>query len=239
MSMIQLRTAVIALLGCCQTITLDAQTHTVVTPSVGASEVYDSNLLSTPSNEQDDLITRITPAIQAEYRAPLWTLSGRQALDVERFEHHPELNSMIAREQSGARVEYRPSARLLVDTAAEFSTTQNPGELNPVTGLAFTRATARRVAARAAATRQMNPVTQAALAYTVTEDWLAGGLGSRTQTASVTADRRVSARATVGASYQCREFSLASSSITSNVLTVGWTDAVTPHATIAINGGRR
>src|SRR5436190_427516 len=71
-----------------------------LTPSIGVTQVYDSNLFFTTSDRQADSIWRVTPAIDAEYRSMPWTLIGRYTLDAEQFTQHPELNTVHARQQA-------------------------------------------------------------------------------------------------------------------------------------------
>jgi hypothetical protein len=216
-----------------------AQGIVSVSPLFGTAQVYDSNLFSTPSDRQADFITRISPGVQSEYRLPLLTLLGRYTFDIERFAEHPELTSIDSRQHADIDLSYRPTERLALSADAELSKTQVPAELNEVTSLTYTRASAQRVAAHVSITRQLDTVTAGTIDYVVTEDRLAGGFAIQTHSATVEADHHLSSRDTVKVSYKLQQFFFETSSATSQVLGLGWTRAITQQASLSIDGGPR
>ena len=211
-----------------------------VTPSIAVTQVYDSNLFFTTSDRQADAIWRVTPAIDAEYRSMPWTLIGRFTFDAERFNTHPELDTVQARQQATLDLRYRATPRLTLGGSTEFATTQTPGEFNVETALTLARATATRVAARPSATYQFDALTQARLEYSYTDDRLAGMPRVRVQVAAASLDRHVSPRDTASVSYGVRHFLFGADDVTtSQVLSVGWTHSMSPLASLTLNGGPR
>jgi hypothetical protein len=210
-----------------------------LTPSLGISQVYDSNLFFSTSNRQADSIWRVSPAIESEYRATPWTLIGRFTLDAERFSEHPELSSLQARYHAMTDLRYRPTARVTVGAVTEFSKTQTPGELNAETAVTLARADARRLAFHPSATYRFDPVTEGTLDYVYTEDRLAG-TRLRAQTFNVGAARHLSLRDTASVGYGVRQLQFGpDDTSTSHVLSAGWSHSLTPLASLTLHGGPR
>ncbi len=217
--------------------TLTAQAAFRVTPSVRTMQVYDTNLFSTATDLQGDFITRLTPAVETEYATPRWTLSGRQAVDIERFADHSELSSLTAGQHALGLFVYRIRPRLAFTAGADFSRSQNAADLSSGTGLSFTRATAQRIGARTSLVRQVTPGTSGRAEYTLILDRFAGNPDIRTQSATLGADRRVSSRASVRGEYRAREFSFGAAPLFSHAVSVGWTHAFAGRASFSIDGG--
>jgi hypothetical protein len=221
-----------------------------VSPLFGIAQVYDTNLFSrsTPSDRQADLITRVSPGLDSEYRTPLLTLIGRYTLDAERFADHSELTTMNARQQASIGFTYRVRPRLALAADAELATTQTPGELNMDTALTLARASARRIAASSSVTRQFSAMTAATLDYAFAEYTIAGAPATRSHAATIGTEHHPSLRDTVGVDYELRHFLFDASSTTaatgataatSQALILGWNRAMTPRTTLAIAGGPR
>jgi hypothetical protein len=210
-----------------------------VSPLFGTAQVYDSNLFSTSSARQADFITRISPGVESDYRSALLSLLGRYTLDIERFAEHPELTSMDARQRAAIDFRYRPTERLALAADADLLRTQTPGELNQVTSLTFSRASAQRTAAHLSIRDQLDVVTEGTIDYEVTDYRVAGGLGIRTHAATVGANHHLSARDTVSVSYRLQQFFFDPSSTTSHALGLGWTRTITRRASFSIDGGPR
>jgi len=213
-------------------------------PSLTTTQVHDSNLFSTPSDRVADFVTRVTPVIESEYRSTRWTLKGRYTFDAERFAEHPELSSAGARRHALAGVEYRPTRRWTLTADGERSSTQTPGDLTLLTGLALTRARADRVAAHSSITRQLDRLTTGTIDYTFTEDRLAGAIEIHTHAATVGADHHISSRDIMKVKSSVYQFAFGSHdegslTATSLALTLGWTRALARDTEIAVDGGAR
>jgi hypothetical protein len=219
---------------------VDAQQLFRWNPSIGVTEVYDSNLFFTQSDRQGDSIWRVSPAIEPEYRSTPWTWLGRFGADAERFADHAELNTVQARAHASSDLRYHPTPRLTLGAATDFSTTQMPGEFNVETALTVARASARRLAVHPSATYAFGAVTEGKLDYSYTDDRLAGSPRLRAQVATLGLERHVSPRDTASLSYGVRQFLFGADDVTtSHVLSVGWTHSMTPLAALTLNGGPR
>jgi hypothetical protein len=218
----------------------NAQQMFHLNPSIGVTQVYDSNLFFTASDRQSDSIWRVSPAIEPEYRSMPWTWIGRFGLDAERFATHPDLDTVQARAHASVDLQYRPTPRLAIGAATEFAKTQTPGELNVETALTLARARASRLAMHPSATYAFGAVTQGKLDYSYTDDRLAGSPRLRAQAATVGLERHMSPRDTASLSYGVRQYLFgARDATTSQVLSVGWTHGMTPLASLTLQGGPR
>ena len=222
---------------------VDARPAFELRPSVSITQVYDSNLLSTPSDHRGDFITRVSPGIGYDYRSPIWTFLGHYSVDAERFANSPEFTALGARQRATVGFEYHPTPRVRVAADTDIFRTQTPGELNTETGLALTNATAEQVVAHASITSQFDPLTGGTIEYALTDGSLAG---SRTQAHGVRigAKRKVSPRDTVSLDYAFDQFLFATgggprSTPTSQTLGVGVSHSITDRASIALAGGPR
>lgn len=213
-------------------------------PFVSVAEVYESNLFSTATAREEDLITRVTPGLESIYRSPLWTLSGRYAVGLERFAEHAELTSIDARHEGSLGIGYQLTPRMTVSAGAEYLTTRTPGELNTLTGLSFPRARAERIGGRSGLKRQLSPVTTGTLEYAFTRDRLFGGFGADTHAAAAAVSRRLSPRTTVTGRYRANRFGFAGagaerSLVTSHSLGVGVSHAITSDLSVSLDAGPR
>src|SRR5204863_1255174 len=170
-----------------------------VSPLITMTELQETNLFFTAVQPQSDLITRVSPGIESEYHAPLVKWVGRCVFDIERFATHTELSGADARQRATTTLTVRPSERLIVAADADFARTHTPGELTALTGLTFARARAERATVHSSVTRQLDPVTAAAVDYRFSDDSLAGGIGIRTHTGALGLTHRLSLRDTIRA----------------------------------------
>jgi len=213
-----------------------------LTPSVGITQVYDSNLFFTSSDRQADSIWRVTPTVEWSHRSDPWTLIGHFTLDAERYTDHPELNTPQAREHAMITLRYRPTPRFTVGSATEFSKTQMAGELNAETALLLARAHAWRVSVHPSAAYRLDARTEGTMDYSYSEDRIdmAGGIRTRAQSAAVGVKRHLSSRDTASVGYGFRQFSFGPEDVSSShVLTAGWSHFITPLASLTLHGGPR
>jgi hypothetical protein len=213
-----------------------------ITPSVSGTTVHDSNLFSTASARQADLVARLSAGADGEYRSSIWALVGRCSFDAERFERHPELTTMNARRHGELGMTYAPTRRLTITAASDASGTQNPGELNRDTGLSFTRAAARHLAARGSIARRFDRETTATIGYAYASDSLLGSLDTRVQELRLAAEHRLSSRDTTRSSYRVQRFAFSGtefepSTTIVHTLSVGLTRSITRQTTVAIDAG--
>ena len=218
-----------------------AQSVIRFTPSMSATQVYDTNLFSSAVDPQSDFITRVSPAIDSEYRKPLLSISGKYTFDIERFADHVELGSPSARQHGGLAFSYRPTTRTTFVADADWLTTETPGELNAATGLTFTRARARRAMGHSSIARKVTARTSATIDYTLTDDRVAGGLEVLSHLTTARVEHRRSPRDTVSVDYgfQASMFSAQAPDVLSHRVSIGWTRAITRRVSLSVAGGPR
>ena len=222
-----------------------AQSVFRLTPSFSTTEQHDSNVFATPVDSEADFVTRLTPAIESEYRSPVWTISAGYLLDIERFAAHRELDSMDARQHAGVVLSHRPAPRLAWGLEADVWKTRTPGELNQTTGLTLARAPARRLSLHPSVTRRFSAITTGTIDYTVSRDDLSGGAGATTHDVVAGLKRRRTPRDTFGLAYRFREFAFnpagasMSSAAVSQAVTFGWEHAMTRRLRLSFDAGPR
>jgi len=209
-----------------------------VTPLLTTTEAYDSNLFSSSTDPSGDFITRVSPGVEAEYRSPRFSMLGRYVFDLERFAAHPELTTADGGQHASLGLRTNSSRRLAFAVDAALQSTRTPGELSAVTGLTLGRARAEHAEVHPAITRQVNPVTEATIDYTWTDDRLVGGVATSAHRAAVGIDRHVSRRDVVDVKYGVRMFLFdASDRLTSHAVSVGWSREITREAHLELRGG--
>jgi hypothetical protein len=214
-----------------------AQSIVRVTPSIGTTQVYDSNLFSTAMNSQADFITRLTPAVDIEYGMPTWTLIAHESIDLEKFASRADLNSAIAGQRSLAEAQFRPSSRVTLALAGDYSRSQNAADLSLSTGLTFGRATAERAGIKASVTRHLGALTTTHFEYTSSRERLAHSAESRTDAGVFGLTRRLSPRSSVRAEYRPRGFWFDGSRVFAHNLGIGFSRQLSTHTTLSIDGG--
>lgn len=214
-----------------------AQAVFSISPSVVTTQVYDSNLFSSSTARETDLITRVTPRVLTTYRSPIWQLRAMYSFDVERFASHDHLSSGDARRHAATEFEYRPSGTVAISGGADLVTTKTPGELNAGTGLSLTRASASRISGYAGLKRRSSPLNVVTTEYRFSEDRITGANRVRHHTGTAGVERQTSQRDTVRASYRLQHYSFGITSTTSHALNLGWTRGFTPRTAVSIQGG--
>lgn len=217
-----------------------AQAGFFATSSCSLAEVYDDNLFLSASQPQEDIISRLSPTIEAGYRSIPLTLQGRYILDAESYVRHTELDTNRARAHTTLDFRYQPTRLLTVSADASYTETQRPGELNLETGVALERAQAERLSLGPAVVYRFDSLTLGTAAYIFTRDTLAGGLGTDTHTATLGFNRRIAPQDTAGVGYTFRRFVFGDTdAATSHVFTVSGTHVFTTRTIASFMGGPR
>ena len=218
-----------------------AQPSFQLSPLIDISQRYDSNVFLTANTPQTDSVTRVSPGLEARYRRRTVSLTSLYTFDAERFAEHPDLTAVDAHR---ALVDFRslPAPRVSFATAAAFTETQVPGELNTVSGFITGRARAQRLSVRPSITGELGRGARAVAEYEASEDRLAGAMGLGTQTATLRIERNYSERSTATVGYMFERFAFAASAGTStlaHVATLGWTHELSRQAGVSLQAGPR
>jgi hypothetical protein len=113
-------------------------------PSLIVAGVYDSNVLSSPTQPRLDRFMRISPEVDADWNGRELGASLRLAQDAEYYERHTALNSENSRRDLAGRLRFSPNRGLTLTTGGSYTRTNRPGELNILLGLDAPRADASR-----------------------------------------------------------------------------------------------
>jgi hypothetical protein len=208
-----------------------------LSPVLTTTEVYDSNLFSSPTVTSGDFITRVSPGVDGEYRSPRFSVLGRYVFDLERFAAHPELTTADGGQHASIGLRTSRSRRLTFAVDASVQRTRTPGELSAGTGLTLGRAPAERVEVHPEIVRQVNPLTVATVDYAWTDERLAGGIAGRTHRAAIKIDRHVSRRDVVDVNYGVRMFSFDADRLIAHAVSIGWSRQISREAHLELRGG--
>lgn len=169
--------------------------HTVVfEPSLQVKAVNDDNLNSSVEEPLADRIERITPALALRLDSPRWRVFGNYSFDREHYLRYSRLDSDKARERASIAVEYRVAPRLSLALNSAYIDTNTLTELNADSGLASSRARARRLSfAPSAAFRISSRVTATAAASSVDTN-IVDGQRTRIQNQMLAIERRITLR---------------------------------------------
>jgi len=224
-----------------------AQPATGLRPTFDMIEIHDTNLLFAPSNREADLITRVTPGVAFDSHEPLLNVSGRYAFDAERFAAHRDLSG-INGHRASIDVQSTPTRLSTFAVDGAFTETEVPAELNPLFGVALTRARAYRFLVHPSVQRKFGPRTTAAIDYSIIDDRYAGAVAGQTQRAGVQIERRPSERDVITVGYQVERFDFrvertaspqTATIATANAVTVGWRRDISRLASVTLRGGPR
>src|SRR4029453_8418477 len=163
-------------------------------PSVSISELYDSNVFAAPAAPRDDVITRVSPAIDAGYRTASWKLRGHYSLDADRYAQTPALTKAAARQHANLDLRHEATPRLTWNANAGFTRTSTPSELLDQTGVLLPPAPATHLSAQATMIRRLSSRTDGTAEYRFSDDRIDDGGGVRAQGAALHAIRRLSLR---------------------------------------------
>ena len=219
-----------------------------VTPSFALSEVFDDNIFSrnSDSTRQSDLITRLTPGLQAGYYSIPLTLVGRYTFDAEVYARHPELNKAQIRQQASAEVRYLPIRPLTLSMNGSYARTQTPQDLNTLTGIESARSRAESYSVSPSASYQVNSLTTIGSHYSFTRDKRGGGVETDTNAFSIDLQRRIAAQDTGTITYAFRHYQFdqqetsgGNDTTTSHVGSLTWSHTFTPLTSLTLQGGAR
>lgn len=209
-------------------------------PSLMVAGVYDDNLFFSPTQEQEDRLVRVSPAIEGGYRSTPVTLRALYTADAERYSENIELDSNRAREHAALDFRYEPTRSLTLLTAVDQVETETPSELLPVTGLEFQRVRAERFSVEPSMIYRFDRLNTGTVDYSFTRNEVAGDIGNETQTLGLGYDRQHSRRGLWSLRYRAEEFDFdTGDSVSAQVLLGGGTYQITRRTELTVLAGPR
>jgi hypothetical protein len=222
----------------------DGQPTLEVVPSVAFTTVLDDNVFLTTTGEEADVISRLTSGLDGRYERSLLTMNGHYRLDSERFTDHTSLTTVNARQDAAVAVRSRRFRNAILGSDAAVTTTNTPGELNTLSGLAVGRARASRIMVHPSLEREWDRNTAITFSYLYAHDRLEAGPRADTHGAAFSLERRRSARRKFAVRYAAERFAFDQAApIVSQVSTVGMemsgrSSSVNVAAGVRSTGGR-
>lgn len=141
-----------------------AQTITL-SPSLTVSEEYDDNVLLSPTNEQSDFVTSISPALRLTIAEHPWTVRAAAALRGVYYADRSELNSTLDNRQGSLAIEFRPTPSFTASLTDTFVRSLDPGEVDPEAGIITGRFASTRNTVTPAVSYQLDPLTHIGIQY--------------------------------------------------------------------------
>lgn len=215
-----------------------------LSPKMSASlaQIYDANLFATPTTSapQSDLITRVGPVFDLDYRSGRLFTTARYELQAERYINHPALTSSTSHQDASVDVRYLPTQRFDVSVNAGYVRTQTPSELNVESQIGFGRAPAERINTLALASYRWSSVTTVNAEYVFGKDTLIGVMSNSMHRGRIGVQRNGGARDSYRLDYEWRNFETGIASWTrSHVMTAGWTHEFTTRSGFDLAAGPR
>jgi hypothetical protein len=210
--------------------------------SASVSQIYDANLFASPASAapQSDVITRVGPAFDVEYRARTLITTARYELQAERYFNHPTLTSNTSHQAATIGLRYLPTKLLDVSLRTGYVRTQTPSELNIESQLFFGRAPAERVSVTSSAAYKWSRVTTLTGEYAFDKDALIGMMSNASHRSRAGAQRSVGRRDSYRVDYEFRNFETSAGVWSpSHVMTAGWTHEFTKRAGFDVAAGPR
>ena len=190
---------------------VNAQDGFYVIPSVSVAEIYDDNIFFTIDDEDDDLATRISPAIEAGYESQTAQWNARYSFDAEKYNEFTDLDSNMIRRVADLAMSVQTSTKLTLAGDAHYIKTNTPvdltlGNSNFIQGLSVGRVAAERLSIHPELAYQFTPQTMGSLQYTLTNDKLFGALDSDTHLVETALEHQLSDKNTAEFGYNYRRY---------------------------------
>ena len=208
-------------------------------PSLSVGVVYDDNTTAS-SSAADDVILRVTPALEGGWRGPRGSLTALHTFDLERYKEHTSFNDAQIRRRTAIDGDYRLTERLDLSASASTAATDAPGDLIPELGLELGRVDAQRHAADAQVGYRLSERASATMTAGWTQDDVDAGTRITTLLGAIGGEYVASERHTWTADYVNRRYEFDDQEpIDAHIGLIGWTTALSERATLTLKAGPR
>jgi hypothetical protein len=222
-----------------------AQSRATLVPSLSLGAVYDDNVNARANGDAGRML-QLRPSLEADYESPKVTLISLWSFDMQRS-NHSLLDALDARRHAMVDSRFRPSSFTTLSVAGRYDRSDSPGDIDFETGTLSRRHFAQRwelsptIHHRAGARTTLNAV------YHWTTEYLEGQNPEVMQSARAGLSRQVSTRSTIDVGYLGRlfapnrrgPFADVFDRHQSHAALVGWTQQLTPTATLTLQAGPR
>ena len=206
-------------------------------PEATLSETFDDNIFGVPSHRRWDFITRLSSSGKVGYRSLPLTFLATGAVDGEVFARTPD-NDGINRTQSGIEAQWMPLSRLTLRLDGAFTKTQTPSELVSNLGVELGRQSSTDLTVVPSASYRLQHTTSLTASYNYrrTES---GDVTTTTQEPRLRLSEQFT-RVDLGSiTYAFRLIESANSSVSSNLVMVGWARRLSRSASLILEAGPR
>jgi hypothetical protein len=214
-------------------------------PDVSFGIVFDDNVFFRPEPDaQSDIFMRLTPGFDLVHDSTRLTVRGSMRFDAERYQERPELNDVVARQNTEFDLTWRPNSRFSLTGRAGYQRTQTPIDINVATGLTGGRQEASRVDAGLSFEQTIRPRKRLSIGARWAKDNVLGaaafGADSNLRSARVRYLEQLSGRTDLYFIYRFeqRQF-LPGPLVASHIGSVGWSRQVSRSLRLVVEGGPR
>lgn len=208
-------------------------------PSVVLGQVWDDNIFSSAEEPQADAITSLGPGLTLALRGRHFGASLSYSREGQMFGRLSSLNTTGAGQSAVGTLSYAGAGGLRLDAIQAYTTTLNPGQLAPTTGLDLGRRPAWQVSSEQTLSVPLGERSKGSLRYAFAMDEVEGAFSGQTHSAGATLERRSSERTSVTLGYTLRRFAAGGVGVTSHVVLGGWTASLGPRTTLRVAAGPR
>lgn len=238
-----------------------AQAGDYVKPWIAYGEEFDDNVLNSTQSRQSDVVTRVTSGVELGYRSEPFTLLGSYDFSSEIFAQHPRLTQAQARQHGGLRFGYRPTRLWTLGFVGDYIESERPQDLNTTTGIGGERGRSRGYELAPELIYRINPLTTAIARYgfshnerpqgvTVGVSGLTSNAENDRHDAEFALARELTSRDKGLLAYGFRHFTTGGTllsnqarrfddSLSSQVLSLGWTRELSSLMMLNLRGGPR
>lgn len=217
-----------------------ADSTAYLNPSLSVGRMYDDNLFLSPVTDESDSIWRVSPALEAGYKSSRGGLAGYYSLDAERYNHHPELNSDVARRHAAIVVHYQPAARLALSGQGYYTDTNTPEQLAPNVGLALGRIHAKSFSFDPELSYEFSQTITGKAGYSISKDELDGGPDTYIKISTLGLMHEINRIDTLKIDVESDLYEFGNAdSISSTALIGGWDHKLTPRMSGSVAAGPR
>ncbi len=210
------------------------------TPFVALSTLYTDNVFITAEPENDTML-RLNPGFVMTYHSKRTYFDMGYSQAADKYTRYSSLlNSWHDEQQGFLGIERQFTDRLSAGIVGKYFATHNPSQLTPASGLVLERTKSTRISIEPSLAYELSESNSMNIFYNRTRYDQSGGLRTDIGTASADIVHTLGPRDSLKFQAQNSTYNFdTGENATSNVVTVGWTHAITRNTTLMLAAGPR
>ena len=231
---------------------IDGPTYARV--AIGFTQIYDDNVFYVSNSEHptSDLVSRFGPTFEVGRHSRRLELTARYGMSAERYLTRTDLNRDLAYQDGGFKIRYNFTPRRVLTVDGQYLDTHSPQDLNLTSGITTGRARGERLMVHGGIAQDLTRLTKLTAEAEAANDTFAETNSTLTQKARLGLAWQPSLRSTYRLDARARyitfnfllhnEFGQPyrdTGAQNAQILTGGWTYALTPLMSFDIDAGPR